>query len=144
MTIDTYLPEFVPPKGRGRAFALYQFIAFCIVPVVALLGWLLVPKRPFGVEGWRWVALIGAVGAMIAWWLRRGLPESPRWLALHGRENDAERVMTDLEARVARDTGVCAAAAGSADPRRRPAPARSAKSFGRPTESARWCCPSST
>jgi len=31
-TIDTYLPEFVPPKGRGRAFALYQFIAFSIVP----------------------------------------------------------------------------------------------------------------
>src|SRR5512147_2367229 len=41
VTIDTYLPEFVPPKGRGRAFALYQFIAFSVVPVVALLGWLL-------------------------------------------------------------------------------------------------------
>jgi MFS transporter, putative metabolite:H+ symporter len=106
VTIDTYLPEFVPPKGRGRAFAFYQFVEFCIVPVVALLGWLLVPKRPFGLEGWRWVALIGAVGAIIAWWLRRGLPESPRWLAVHGREKDAERVLTDLESRVAHDTGV--------------------------------------
>jgi putative MFS transporter len=106
VTIDTYLPEFIPPKGRGRAFAFYQFVEFCIVPVVALLGWLLVPKRPFGLEGWRWVALIGAVGAIIAWWLRRGLPESPRWLALHGREQDAESVTTELEARAVRDTGV--------------------------------------
>jgi putative MFS transporter len=104
VTIDTYLPEFVPPKGRGRAFAFYQFVEFCIVPVVALLGWLLVPKRPFGLEGWRWVALIGAVGAIIAWWLRRGLPESPRWLALHGRERDAERVTAELESQVERDT----------------------------------------
>src|SRR5436190_6732597 len=105
VTIDTFLPEFVPPKGRGRAFAFYQFVAFSIVPVVALLGWLLVPKKPFGLDGWRWVALIGAAGALVAWWLRRGLPESPRWLALHGREQEAERVMTDLESRVARDTG---------------------------------------
>ena len=105
VTIDTYLPEFIPPKGRGRAFAFYQFVEFCIVPVVALLGWLLVPKKPFGLDGWRWVALIGAVGALVAWWLRRGLPESPRWLALHGREQEAERVMTDIESRVARDTG---------------------------------------
>jgi len=112
VTIDTYLPEFVPPKGRGRAFAFYQFVEFCIVPVVALLGWLLVPKRPFGLEGWRWVALIGAVGAMVAWWLRRGLPESPRWLALHGREKDAERVTAELESSVARDTGAALAAPG--------------------------------
>jgi putative MFS transporter len=75
------------------------------VPVVALLGWLLVPKRPFGLEGWRWVALIGAAGAIIAWWLRRGLPESPRWLAVHGKQQDAERVTAELESRVARDTG---------------------------------------
>lgn len=103
VTIDTFLPEFVPPAGRGRAFAFYQFVEFCVVPIVALLGWLLVPQHPFGIAGWRWVALIGAVGALIAWWLRRSLPESPRWLALHGREAEAERIMTELEARAVRD-----------------------------------------
>jgi MFS transporter, putative metabolite:H+ symporter len=41
ITIDTFLPELVPPRHRGRAFAYYQFIEFCVVPVVALLGWLL-------------------------------------------------------------------------------------------------------
>src|SRR5436190_1552513 len=40
VTIDAYLPEFVPPKSRGKAFAYYQFVEFSIVPVVALLGWL--------------------------------------------------------------------------------------------------------
>ncbi len=104
VTIDTYLPEFVPPKERGKTFAFNQFVQFCAVPAVALLGWLLVPARPFGFEGWRWVALLGAAGALIAWWFRRGVPESPRWLALHGRAGDAERVVAELEASLERDT----------------------------------------
>ncbi len=103
VTIDTFLPEFISPKGRGRAFAFYQFIEFCVVPLVALLGWLLVPKHPFGLDGWRWVTLIGSVGALAAWWLRRGLPESPRWLAEHGREAEAEQIVSALEASVSRD-----------------------------------------
>jgi putative MFS transporter len=108
VTIDTFLTELVPPQGRGKAFAFYQFIEFLIVPVVALLGWLLVPISPFGFDGWRWVAMIAAVGALAAWWLRLGLPESPRWLALHGHEDKAERIMRDLETKIARDVGVAA------------------------------------
>ena len=106
VTIDTFLPELVPPQHRGRAFAYYQFIEFCIVPVVALLGWLLVPYAPLGFAGWRWVALVGSVGALAAWSLRRALPESPRWLSLHGQAERAEQIMRDIETRVARDIGV--------------------------------------
>ncbi|MBZ5575524.1 MAG: MFS transporter [Acidobacteriia bacterium] len=105
VTIDTVLPELVPPKARGRAFAFCQVFQFSVVPVVALLGWLLVPRHPWGLDGWRWVTLIGSAGALISWWLRRGLPESPRWLALHGRHEEAERVMTRLEAGISRDLG---------------------------------------
>jgi len=105
VTIDTFLPELVPPRHRGRAFAYYQFIEFCVVPVVALLGWLLVPHDPLGMAGWRWVALIGSVGAIAAWWIRLRLPESPRWLALHGQHERAEMIMGDIESRVARDIG---------------------------------------
>lgn len=103
VTIDTFLSELVPPKGRGKAFAFYQFIEFCVVPVVALLGWLLVPIHPLGLDGWRWVALIAAVGALAAWWVRLGLPESPRWLAMRGHADKAEQVMRDIEAQVSRD-----------------------------------------
>ncbi len=105
VTIDTFIPELVPPQGRGRAFAFYQFIAFLIVPVVAFLGWLLVPLSPLGLDGWRWIALISAAGALAAWWLRRGLPESPRWLAQHGQFERAERALREIEASVARDIG---------------------------------------
>jgi putative MFS transporter len=104
VTIDTLLPEFVPPRSRGRAFAFYQFVEFCIVPVVALLGWLLVPRVFFGLAGWRWVTLIGSVGAIFAWWLRRGIPESPRWLAVHGQVQEADRILRALETSVAGDT----------------------------------------
>jgi putative MFS transporter len=105
VTIDTFIPELVPPQGRGRAFAIYQFIAFLIVPVVAFLCYLLVPLSPMGLDGWRWVALISAAGALVAWVLRRGLPESPRWLARHGFVERAEVTLRDIEARVQRDTG---------------------------------------
>jgi putative MFS transporter len=105
ITIDTFLPELVPPAGRGKAFAFYQFVEFLIVPVVALLGWLLVPRDPLGFDGWRWVAMIGSVGALAAWFLRQSLPESPRWLALHGHKDKAEAIMRRIEAGVSKDIG---------------------------------------
>jgi putative MFS transporter len=85
VTIDTYLSELVPANLRGRAFAINQAIQFCAVPVVALLAWLLVPRAPLGLEGWRWVVLFGAAGAIFVWWIRRRVPESPRWLSQHTR-----------------------------------------------------------
>lgn len=106
VTIDTFLPEIVPPQHRGRAFAFCQVVQFAVVPIVALLGWLLVPRHPLGLDGWRCVTLIGSAGALAAWWLRRGLPESPRWLALHGRYAEAERVLADFESHAIRETGV--------------------------------------
>ena len=89
VTIDTYISELVPSNLRGRAFAVNQAIQFCAVPVVALLAWLLVPRDPLGIDGWRWVVLLGATGAILVWWIRRRVPESPRWLALHalGKNN---------------------------------------------------------
>jgi len=64
-----------------------------------------VPLHPLGLEGWRWVALIGASGAALAWWFRLRVPESPRWLALHGHSEQAQAIMARLEAAVMRDTG---------------------------------------
>ena len=104
VNIDTYLSELVPKERRGPAFAFNQFVQFLAVPVVAFLAWLLIPRAIFGLEGWRWVIILGAIGALVVWWLRRALPESPRWLAQHGRRAEAERVMTMVEQRVERET----------------------------------------
>lgn len=105
VTIDTYISELVPKRVRGRAFAYQQGIGFCAVPLIALLAWLLVPTDPLGISGWRWVVVIGSVGALFIWWLRLGLPESPRWLAQQGRYEEAERVMQAIEAKVASEAG---------------------------------------
>ena len=105
VTIDAYLSELVPRDIRGRAFAFNQTIQFCAVPFVALLAWRLVPIAPLGLDGWRWVVLIGAASAILVWWIRRRIPESPRWLAQHGRLKEAEQVIADLEARAAKESG---------------------------------------
>ena len=105
VTIDTYISELIPGVERGRAFSVNQFITFCVVPVVALLAWLLVPLSPLGIDGWRWVLLAGSVGAVLVWLLVQGIPESPRWLALQGRTDEADGIMVAIEERVVAETG---------------------------------------
>jgi putative MFS transporter len=105
VTIDTYVSELVPRSHRGRAYAYNQFFQFLAVPLVAFLAWLFVPRTPLGLDGWRWVVLIGSAGAIFIWFIRLSLPESPRWLARHGRIADAERVVADIESRVAVESG---------------------------------------
>jgi putative MFS transporter len=98
ITIDAYITELVPSWMRGRAFAVNQAVMFIAVPVVAALAWWLVPLSPYGVDGWRWVVLIGAAGSMVIWILRLFVPESPLWLARHGRTEEAFKILKTLEA----------------------------------------------
>ena len=100
VTIDTYVSELVPKDTRGAAFAFNQLSAFSAVPFVALISWLLVPGRPWGLDGWRWVVMIGASGAIFVWLIRRALPESPRWLEQNGQLAKADPVMDRIEKRV--------------------------------------------
>ena len=116
VTIDTYLSELVPKELRGRAFAFNQTIQFSSVPVVALLAWLLVPRMPLGLDGWRWVVLIGAGGAVFVWWIRRSVPESPRWLAQQGRLDQAKAILDELETRIAIESGFALPPPAMSDP----------------------------
>jgi MFS transporter, putative metabolite:H+ symporter len=104
VTIDSYVTELMPKSMRGRAFAINQSIQFLAVPAVTLLSWLLIPIDPFGIAGWRFVVGFPVVGAIIVWWIRRELPESPRWLAQHGRIEEAEKITSAIEARIASET----------------------------------------
>jgi putative MFS transporter len=119
ITIDAYLTELVPSWMRGRAFAVNQAVMFIAVPVVAFLSWWLVPLSPYGVDGWRWVVLIGAAGSMVIWILRLFVPESPLWLARNGKPEEAVRILRTFEA---------SAGSASARPQRMPdaAPVRAA------------------
>jgi putative MFS transporter len=105
VVIDTYLSELVPKTSRGKAFAFNQLLSFSAIPVVALLSFILVPSSFWGIDGWRWVTLIGSVGAFLVFIARRNLPESPRWLEQSSRHQEAHRIMSQIEERVEHEIG---------------------------------------
>jgi putative MFS transporter len=105
VAIDCYLAELMPKAVRGRAFAISASLQFLSVPLVSVLAWRLIPGRHFGIDGWRWLAFVPAVGALLVWQVRRALPESPRWLEAHGRRAEADEIASKIEQRVARDLG---------------------------------------
>ena len=86
------LTEFVPPKTRGRWLAFMAFIVVAGFPVTAILGYLIIPAW-----GWRPMFVIAGIGSLIVWYLRKSLPESPRWLESKGRTAEAETLMTAIE-----------------------------------------------
>jgi putative MFS transporter len=92
--------EFVPPSKRGWAIGLISVVSMSSSFVVGLTGWLVIPAL-----GWRPMYLIGGAGALWVWFLRRKLPESPRWLEARGRNAEAEQIMARLEAEAAAVSG---------------------------------------
>jgi putative MFS transporter len=104
ITIGAYVSELAPKEMRGRAFAFNQFLSFSAVPVAALISALLVPHHFFGLDGWRWVVIIGSSGAIFIWFIRRPIPESPRWLEQRGQLERADRIMDEIEKRVRSET----------------------------------------
>ncbi|WP_353946432.1 MFS transporter [Streptomyces sp. HUAS MG91] len=98
------ITEFIPPGRRGRFLGLLGIFAGLGVSLSSLLGWVVIP-----VFSWRGMFVIGGVGALIAWWMRRDMPESPQWLESRGRYEEAEAVIQ----RIARDSGVSEEAASA-------------------------------
>lgn len=105
VTVDAYLSELVPRRVRGAAFAFLQAMSAIAFLVAYFLSWQLIPNAPFGYDGWRWVACVGSIAAVVVWWIRLGLPESPRWLAQQGRMEEAEKVMARIESRAEAESG---------------------------------------
>ncbi len=94
------LTEFVPPRTRGRWLAFMAFLTVCGFPVTSILSYLIIPTW-----GWRPMFIIAGVGSLIVWYLRKNLPESPRWLEAQGRDAEAEALMTTIEQEVAAKDG---------------------------------------
>ncbi|MDP9609700.1 MFS transporter [Streptomyces demainii] len=94
---DSFLGDILPPARRGYYVAWAFTGAYLAVPAVGFLGLVLVDDAPLGVAGWRWMFAIGSLGALLTFLVRRGLPESPRWLESVGRTAEADAVTSRFE-----------------------------------------------
>src|SRR6202051_3107875 len=89
------MTEFVPPQARGKWLGIVSVFVVSGLPVTALLGTLIIPRF-----GWRIMFVLGGVGAMVVWYLRKALPESPRWLESVGRPDEADAILRAIEQEV--------------------------------------------
>jgi MFS transporter, putative metabolite:H+ symporter len=94
---DAYLSDVLPKSHRGRLAAWAYTCSFVAVPVLGFLSLGLTEHSVFGIPGWRVLLVIGSVGAAIVMLMRRGLPESPRWLAGVGRADEARAAVREFE-----------------------------------------------
>ncbi len=92
MLTPLYLAEISPARDRGAVVSLNQLCITVGILVSYLAGFALAGVA----EGWRWMLGVGALPGVILAIGMLILPESPRWLAGHGRMEDAGAVLRRL------------------------------------------------
>jgi sugar porter (SP) family MFS transporter len=95
VTAPVYVSELAPPQSRGMLIGLYQLALTIGIALADLVGYLLSPQ-----EEWRLMFGIAVVPTVLFLAVILTVPESPRWLFAHDRQNDAQTVLrsyTDAE-----------------------------------------------
>jgi MFS family permease len=104
--INSAIQELIPARRRGFTDLAING-SFWLGAAFGSLGAIVVLQPGFMPPdlGWRFAFVIGGVLGAAALILRRWLPESPRWLMTHGRNEEAARIVTEIEQRVEAQCG---------------------------------------
>ncbi|HEU0197504.1 MAG TPA: MFS transporter, partial [Nevskiaceae bacterium] len=92
--VSTYVGELAPASRRGRISTLTFLVGILGQAVTPFIALALVPHYSYG---WRLLFVLGGLIATVGVIARFRLPESPRWLALHGRLEEADAVVRRME-----------------------------------------------
>jgi MFS family permease len=104
--INSAIDELIPARQRGRADVSINGSYWLGGIGGSLLAVVLLNTSIFPVNvGWRLSFVLGAVIGLAVLLVRRHVPESPRWLFIHGREKEAEEITKDIERQVSESTG---------------------------------------
>jgi MFS family permease len=102
--INSAIDELIPARHRGRIDIVINGTFWAGAAIGALLTVPLLTQLPTA-WGWRLAFGLGAVLGVVILLVRRHVPESPRWLFIHGRGEEAETLVGDVEREVERETG---------------------------------------
>jgi MFS transporter, putative metabolite:H+ symporter len=100
----TYINELSRAHGRGRFFLLYEMIFPLGLMATGQIGAWIVPSF-----GWNSIFFLGGIPGLLITFLVARLPESPRWLISHGRLEEAEAIVKQIESSTDRRVAVTAA-----------------------------------
>ncbi|MEA2372579.1 MAG: hypothetical protein QOH12_2973 [Solirubrobacteraceae bacterium] len=104
--INSAIDELIPAKSRGRIDILINGSFWVGAALGSLLSIVALNTNIFPANlGWRLTFGLGVLFGLAVLFVRRNVPESPRWLFIHGREEEAEAIVSDIEDRVRRSTG---------------------------------------
>jgi MFS family permease len=102
--INSAIDELIPARLRGRIDLIVNGSYWAGAALGAAGSLLLLSGRYVGIDlGWRLGFGIGAVLGGIILFLRRFVPESPRWQVTHGREQEAEETTAEIERKISKD-----------------------------------------